>query len=546
MKHVLHKKLRALIFTALVTVLAVSAWTFVEFRVSALTCLEVAQRIKVLDQQLRGVRGCDDEPTGRPTPPRPLPPTGGPPKVPCVPNSAAVNAWHRAHDAEYKSLVSQLGVCNKSACPAIAPLPGCRCPKNTKNCPCEVNRDSDGDGISDREEADLIARFSPFLRFTKRDVTNGAPGLPNWVSEPYRPARPLTYLSHSRVVSNTNDNTVISQVQLQAQPAAILDSLALGSSNLLKQFHPTNDFGACVNDAPKRQYHIDPVDDEAHAGESWDTVKSTKHVGLYAHVSPLTPRSVQDLSANCPRTVNDSRRGVIPPSWYESNTTDKFYKIEYYQFFGYNNAFAFAEIGNHEGDWAIVTLVYDKSLDDVVAVSHWAHGYEMRFDLKDQAVTSNENDDEVVGHHITFHGSRNEFASFQLAKLNGTEIKQDEPEKAQNNEVSFLLDDQKRVSHPIVFVEFGAHEFWPTPKWGFVGAPEHWGNDKDNSYLTQDIPNLGEIEHPMGAEAEIILWYDGSWGYVNVMNDPPPGPALHKSWNWFVKQRNPILCSSAE
>jgi hypothetical protein len=108
----------------------------------------------------------------------------------------------------------------------------------------------------------------------------------------------------------------------------------------------------------------------------------------------------------------------------------------------------------------------------------------------------------------------------------------DQPQKAQNN----LLYLRKDVStgaftHPVVYVEYGGHEFWPSAHWGFGGAPKH-GGDGQYAYQTVNAPNLGEVEHPIGEIARILLRYNGYWGTYNKYNDNPPGPALHKAWNW--------------
>jgi hypothetical protein len=522
-----------------------------------LTCAQVVARIRTLDTQLKAASGCETEPAKSRPIPQPQPPVTPPSEGSCVPNASAIHAWHQAHDAELKSLTAQLGKCNDSACPAIPAIVPCDCSKGTPAgaCGCELVEDNDGDGIPDRFEAALIARFSPFLRFTRtfiQDANNRYIPVP----EQFRPADPAWYVTHSRLVGNTIDPTVIPQAVLASDASAILRATLIGSPpDLLSGFVPDPSFSSCVSNSPKSAYHLDPVDDEAHEGPDWFTVLSTKHVGLFAHVSRFKPGSVEDLPARCPRTINGTNNPVIKPSWYEgfdrsprgrTPRCSDCYKIEYYQFFGMNNDFAFAGIGNHEGDWSVLTIVYDKTTDKALAVSHWAHGYEMRFDLRADQVTCTQTKAAIVGDQLTCTGENNQWTSFNILKISGG-AEQDEPEKAQNNEVSFAKDPVTGdFSHPVVFVEYGAHEFWPSAKWGAVGAPAHDGDDPSTSYLSANIPNLGEVEHPLGDEAKLILGYNGSWGYVNSLNDPPPGPALHKAWNWFAPLRKPIACSAAE
>ncbi len=357
-----------------------------------------------------------------------------------------------------------------------------------------------------------------------------------------------------------------------------------GQSNLLSSFGPDEAFTACISTMPRVQFHVDPVDDAAHAGADWDTILQARNVGLFAHVSPFHPQSEEDLpeqpavlalptalgqpptlattcpvanSGNppqmrqclsaCARKLNGTKDvPVIPQSWYEVNCKEC-YKIEYYQFFGKNEDYEVASLGDHEGDWSLITLVYDKPSDQILAVSHWAHGYEMRFDLKAAGVQILPGTDPIVGKQKTYTGLGVVSQSFNILKITTSGAVQDQPELAQNNTLSFAIDNVTgEYSHPVVFVEYGAHEFWPSANWGAGGAPAHPGDDAQHSYQTHNIPNLGEIEHSMGDEAAILLSYNGSWGYVNTDNNPPPGPALHKTWNWFAPNRMPIACNTAE
>jgi hypothetical protein len=110
-------------------------------------------------------------------------------------------------------------------------------------------------------------------------------------------------------------------------------------------------------------------------------------------------------------------------------------------------------------------------------------------------------------------------------------INDDEVAKAQNNLVRFFKDPQTReFSHPVVYIENGSHEFYPSENWTYYGSPNH--NGKSYHYLTSTPPNLGEIDYPLHEtdEADVVLWFNGYWGAYGNYNDPPPGPVLHKNW----------------
>jgi hypothetical protein len=87
-------------------------------------------------------------------------------------------------------------------------------------------------------------------------------------------------------------------------------------------------------------------------------------------------------------------------------------------------------------------------------------------------------------------------------------------------------------SHPVVYIEYATHEFWPTSE-GFVAAtPNHDGDGA--SFLTSTPPNLGEVESPLTEypQAKVVMRFNGYWGACCIVNKPPPGPALHGEWTW--------------
>jgi hypothetical protein len=109
--------------------------------------------------------------------------------------------------------------------------------------------------------------------------------------------------------------------------------------------------------------------------------------------------------------------------------------------------------------------------------------------------------------------------------------------RSQQNVVGLKRDERSgRYEHPVVYVEHGAHEFWPTEAWAFDDAPNHDGDDADHSYLAAPPPNLGEVEAPLSevAEARLVLRYNGRCGAFSHTNDPPQGPALHNQWTWPI------------
>lgn len=461
-----------------------------------------------------------------------------------------MKAWMNANGARYKALQTQYGQCVAAACPTILP-PACLQP-GPLNRRCNPDFvDSDGDGIPDTKEAMLINRFAPYVRFTK--------------GEENRPIDPLSFIEDSDLVmygnfTDSEDPVLIPNSILAKTPTAV-QSYAWGTS-ILDSFVPSSDFKSCVMDGTYKDLNIAirPSKDGWEGGAPWSESSNAHLVGMFAHVSPFKPNSAADLAANCalqlPNCKNAAKPAacaVIPPSHYVS-TCQHCIKIEYYQLFGLNNTHE-AGIANHEGDLSIITVVYDSDKDAAVGISNWVHGIEIRYDLTDPGSSC-----QIAGGQKICKGTNSGYQNLNLIRLGevgdgkiGAIKNYSQIAQAQNNLVFFNPDPSKADStnlkdfeHPNVFVELGSHEFWPTRNWGVTGAPPHWGDDTEHTYLPQNIPNLGEIEHPAGDVGKVMVNYLGYFGATEGSNDSSPGASLHTTWNWFVPDRAPISCTDAE
>lgn len=386
--------------------------------------------------------------------------------------------------------------------------------------------DMDGDGVPDALEDSLLARFRPYFLFSN----DGGP-------EIYAPADAALYVRRSELRmsgSETDSNDVAKPLAtLSANPLAVLfDSGPKGPSNLLKA-------------AALTAYHINPLAsipgnstvDPGRHGNDWPSVLSVRNIGLYGHVVPVmmtdpfafqTVESFYTPYADCP---NGQDHPPLPQPRI-------FYKIEYWQFFGYNEDQK-AYIGNHEGDWTTVQVIYDPQADVVTSVMHWAHGIQFRFDITPEAyartahVAAPDGDMlEIRGCNFAKFGGNINLASLDISTLPPRiVINDDQLQHAQNNVVRMFQDPvTKKWDHPVAYIENGSHEFFPTQAWSFYGAPKHTGDGYH--YLTAAPPNVGEIDAPLTetAMAPVIARYNGSWGTFSRYTDPPPGPPLHKQW----------------
>ena len=467
----------------------------------------------------------------------------------CTFNAKNGNEWMAANGTKYNKLQTQYGQCVLAACPGTN-LPLCVRRDNGLGQTCVPDLiDSDGDGIPDSQEAALINRFAPLVRFT--------------MGEENRPIDPLSFIEDSDLViygnfTDSEDTVVIPNSVLAKTPTAV-QSYAWGTS-VIDSYAPSADFKSCVIDSTYKSVNlaIRPSKDDWEGGAPWSESSNAHLVGMFAHVSPFVPNSPSDLAANCglqtcANPPNPAACPVIPPSHYVS-TCKRCIKVEYYQFFGLNNTHE-AGIANHEGDLSIITVVYDSDQDAAVGISNWVHGIEIRYDLTDPGSSC-----QIAGGQKICKGTNSGYQNLNLISLGevgsgkiGAIKNLSAIAQAQNNLVFFNPDPSKAGStnlkdyeHPNVYVELGSHEFWPTQNWGVTGVPAHWGDDTEHTYLPQNIPNLGEIEHPAGDAGLVMVNYLGYFGATEGNNNSSPGASLHTTWNWFVPNRTPIACKAAE
>ena len=388
--------------------------------------------------------------------------------------------------------------------------------------------DQDCDGIPDQTEHDLLARFTPYFRFSRDNGDN----------ETFRPADVGAYLSTAEVDRSGSEgkNVVVKRNGL-ADPGQLLKLNDNGvSSSLLVNLSLSD-------------YHVNPDNKAGRRGASWEQVLASGHTGLYGHVVPIYLKKAEDYDAGHLTSASDTD-GLL------------FYKIEYWQFFGYSSNNKPLDVGDHEGDWDTVQIIYQPPgtfqvflkgppivpggpptlvprtivrPGAIKSVLFYAHGKEMRFDMS-----------AVMGSPVPMNNGT-------VMEFHGTNEQQPVPnlfdgaftsEKARNHILSMFRDPSTgQFDHPVVFVEHGGHEFWPSPAWEFFGAQKHGGDDTKDSYLATTPPNLGEVEHPLDEDpaAGAVVQFNGYWGtysrtFPGHENNPPPGPPLHSEWTYPVDE----------
>jgi FG-GAP-like repeat/FG-GAP repeat len=397
--------------------------------------------------------------------------------------------------------------------------------------------DDDKDGISDVVEAELLARYRPYYRFTKGDN--------------FRPISVLDYIAMSELIPNEDQNTadkIFTAQQLRETPMLLLqawrdrpdfctvspESAKHCSSDLTKngrvtafRVNPLEDPPGPARDEPGRH------------GATPEEVRTLRNVGLYGHVVPIRLRLSEEPNVLCTkRWSNVERAGP--------GEGQEYYKVEYWQFFGFSTAYQLFNIADHEADWVSVQLLVrpaaPNSPEKIVRVSHFLHGTEISFNLERTDVTATPPAPFGEGQFVEYRAGNFAPDGFKSIDINDKWFYypcRGDMRRAPDNTLRMFADpDTGAFTHPIVYIEKGAHEFWPTEHGSvntIVGgakyhAPSHDGDG--DSFLTNTPINLGEVEAPLSMQgpSPLVLRYNGHWGAYG--DDPPMGPPLHGNWTW--------------
>jgi len=198
-----------------------------------------------------------------------------------------------------------------------------------------------------------------------------------------------------------------------------------------------------------------------------------------------------------------------------------YYKVEFWQFFGFSAEDQPLNIGDHEGDWTSVQLLIRPAVGSepakIVRVSLFLHGAELSFDLESSAVTQTPPAPLGEDQFIEYRGANYGTDGFAKVDINDKWFyyrcnPEGDMNRANDNTLRMYRDpDSGEFSHPIVYIERGAHEFWPTEK-GHVNtiiggiAYHSTSHDGDGvSFLTNTPINLGEVEHPLSTQGDTPL-----------------------------------------
>ena len=85
--------------------------------------------------------------------------------------------------------------------------------------------------------------------------------------------------------------------------------------------------------------------------------------------------------------------------------------------------------------------------------------------------------------------------------------------------------------HPVVYVEWGGHEFWPTVGWSYVGASKHNGTGQYSYFGSSPLDLTVDNDSPPQEAVTLVTSFAGYWG-AEGGGGPPQGPPLHCQWYW--------------
>lgn len=323
------------------------------------------------------------------------------------------------------------------------------------------------------EQQALAQRFRPYF---KTSIDAPLP-FPN-EAEPVHPCNWQWFVGHCNLIRN--GDTVLTAQQLAANPARLIV--------------PS---GADIRKSPltSPDYILKLSDLAYSSGEPWDLVIHEGH-GIYAHVEEIDQNLVN---------------------------------IEYSVLWPLN--LTTTGLGDHYGDLTTMTVIYDKGCDKLVRVTYVTHGSviqtfrithpsEIQFGL-------------LVGQDV--NGNPTAVSAAQL-QIPDADEHQDGPwwHSPCDPAIVYLAKDpvSSRYEHPVVYVEWGAHEFWPAPCGSASSVPNHDGDGL--SFLPDVVQVLGTLDEPESVHVPFI-YYNGKLG------DDPQALLLHRTWygpkgrvpNWY-------------
>ncbi len=194
--------------------------------------------------------------------------------------------------------------------------------------------DVDKDGVSDIKEWQLLQYYSPYYKFSTESINFQT------VQEGYRPTDAIWYLRHSDLLFGGDQNSpiVIAQDRIYQDAGLVTNA----------QWWKTLEYSDILSTTYKTSYRMNIFDDYRSGfyngdGHDWPEITSKGNIGTYGHVTPTADPNI--------------------------------FKMEYWQFFGYNKANAYnVDAFDHESDWCYIAVTANITANKIISVSYAHHG----------------------------------------------------------------------------------------------------------------------------------------------------------------------------
>jgi hypothetical protein len=420
-------------------------------------------------------------------------------------------------------------------------------------------------GLSAAMRKQLLADYSPLLLYSYDHNSD----------EQYPPIDAVPLVQGSSLSSQASGVQDIPNSTLQSAAAA-LDILNPGGSQ---------GAGTIMTSASVAKLYLEPNDATQH-GAPWTSGKvgvnaQGMNIGLHGRALLL---DLTNLSITDPALPTASLLARYKCTHQQQQPcAARVVKLEYWQLYGYSadyngNSISESE-ANHQGDWCGVQVYIDANWSQssrpdraILWVVHYLHGKQVGFNMAmanpieiPVKVPARAAGDIRPTYSAQEVQGPNYGLSVEISvKIKGSWEPPGGPNldqqlfQAQKNVLRLATEGPINVGpagvslsghfeppkinlsyrHPVVYVEWGGHEFWPTDAWTIYAASKHDGTGKYSYFGDSPVditasPNIAVPPTvPAQADVALVTLFSGYWGAPQSDNGPPVGPPLHCEYYW--------------
>lgn len=405
----------------------------------------------------------------------------------------------------------------------------------------------------------LLSEFSPLLLYSYDHSSD----------EQYQPIDAIPFVQGSSLYSKIANVSNIPNSTLESATASVVasDTLNPGSSK---------GTGTITTSASTSNLYLEPNDATQH-GSGWTSSKvgvnaQGMNIGLYGRAVGLDLPNLSTTDPTLPTASLLARYNCSSLQKCAAHVV----KLEYWQLYGYSadyngNSITESE-ANHQGDWCGVQVYVDFDWFQsshperaILWVVHYLHGHQIGFNMAMANPAStlvtvparSAGDTRPTYSAQQFRGPHYGQSVELSVKTQGSWFPLGGPDmtqqlfQAQNNVLSLAAEvtskDNTSFRHPVVYVEWGGHEFWPTDAWSIYAASKHNGTGQYSYFGDSPVditanPNTSSTPTiPSQPDVALVTLFSGFWGAPQSYNGPPQGPPLHCEYYWDPATNTTLL-----